>query len=274
MTATPLSRSHPESPATRCWRPPSTCTPHQADAAVEVSVRSGVPAGCGTGTSAAMGVALVGGLAALRREHRSPSDVAYAAHRLEVDILGGQSGIQDQLSSAFGGINYLKIDSYPEATVHPLPPWYELGSLLTLVFLGRSHDSSAVHGQVIENVGGHRSAVFTRLRDAAESARDAVIVRDLNAFGRAMIANTEAQDSLHREIVGTEAKRVIGLAVAQGAVGWKVNGAGGDGGSVTILSATLSIKEEIEHRVSFLDKRFRVLPIQISTVGLQVKGAL
>ena len=106
------------------------------------------------------------------------------------------------------------------------------------------------------------------------SARDAVLARDLHAFGQAMIANTEAQDSLHREIVGTEAKRVIGLAVAQGAVGWKVNGAGGDGGSVTILSATLSIKEEIEHRVSFLDKRFRVLPIQISTVGLQVKGAL
>ena len=94
--------------------------------AVEVSVRSGVPAGCGTGTSAAVAVALLGGLAALRHEERSPRDIAYAAHRLEVDILGVQSGIQDQLSAAFGGINYLEIETYPEARVYPLPTWVEL----------------------------------------------------------------------------------------------------------------------------------------------------
>ena len=71
--------------------------------AVEVSVRSGVPAGCGTGTSAAVAVALLGGLAALRLEQRSPRDIAYAAHRLEVDILGVQSGIQDQRGSRDSG---------------------------------------------------------------------------------------------------------------------------------------------------------------------------
>ena len=120
--------------------------------AVEVSVRSAVPAGCGTGTSAAVAVALLGGLAALRPEQLSPRDIAYAAHRLEVDILGVQSGIQDQLSAAFGGINYLEIEPYPEATVHALPAWEELSSRLTLVFLGRAHDSSAVHRQVIEDV--------------------------------------------------------------------------------------------------------------------------
>jgi D-glycero-alpha-D-manno-heptose-7-phosphate kinase len=52
------------------------------DRAVEVVVRSSVPAGCGTGTSAAVAVALVGALAAVRAEPLSPRDVAYAAHRL------------------------------------------------------------------------------------------------------------------------------------------------------------------------------------------------
>jgi D-glycero-alpha-D-manno-heptose-7-phosphate kinase len=99
--------------------PPSGC-------AVEVSVRSDLPAGCGTGTSAAVAVALLGALADSRREQRSRRDIAYAAHRLEVDILGVQSGIQDQLSSAFGGINYLEIERYPDAEVHPLPIWEEL----------------------------------------------------------------------------------------------------------------------------------------------------
>jgi D-glycero-alpha-D-manno-heptose-7-phosphate kinase len=116
--------------------------------------------------------------------------------------------------------------------------------------------------------------VFSRLRDAAVAARDAVLARDLDAFGQAMIANTEAQGSLHPGLVGVDARRVIDFAAAQGAVGWKVNGAGGDGGSVTILSATRETKEALEHRVTILDKRYRVLPIQVSTVGLEVRGAL
>ena len=111
--------------------------PPPADLAVEVTVRSVVPAGCGAGTSAAVAVALLGALAAARAEQLSPRDVAYAAHRLEVDVLGDESGIQDQLSAAFGGINYLEIDRYPNATVQSLPVWDELGARLTLVFLGR-----------------------------------------------------------------------------------------------------------------------------------------
>ena len=57
-------------------------------------------------------------------------------------------------------------------------------------------------------------------------------------------------------------------------MGWKVNGAGGDGGSVTILSATRETKEALEHRIDVLDKRYRVLPIRVSTVGLKIRGAL
>ena len=248
--------------------------PPPADVAVQISVRSAAPAGCGTGTSAAVAVALLAGLAAVRSEQASPRRVAYAAHRLEVDVLGIQSGIQDQLSAAFGGINYLEIERYPEATVHTLPAWDELSLRLTLVFLGRAHDSSGVHRWVIENVGFRGSGVFSRLRDAAVAARDAVLAQDLNAFGQAMIGNTEAQTSLHPELVGVDARRVIEMAATQGAVGWKVNGAGGDGGSVTILSATQGAKEALEHGVARLDARYRVLPIQISAVGLQVRGAL
>lgn len=244
------------------------------DVAVEIRVRSVVPAGCGAGTSAAVAVALLGALAALRSEPLSPHDAAYAAHRLEVDVLGIESGIQDQLSAAYGGINYLEIEPYPQATVDTLPAWKELSARLTLVFLGRPHDSSAVHRQVIENVGGHASTVFSRLRDAAVSARDAVLAQDLDAFGQAMIANTEAQRALHPELVGSDAREAIEIAAALGAIGWKVNGAGGHGGSVTLLSATPEAKNALEHRVAGVDAGYQVVPIEISPVGLRVRGTL
>jgi D-glycero-alpha-D-manno-heptose-7-phosphate kinase len=247
--------------------------PPPDDLTIEVRVRAAVPAGCGAGTSAAVAVALLGALSAVRAEQLSPRDIAYAAHRLEVDVLGMESGIQDHLSAAFGGINYLEIEPYPEAVVHTLPPWEGLGGRLTLVFLGRAHDSSSVHRQVIADVA-QGSEVLSRLRDAAVAARDAVLDQDLDAFGRAMIANTAAQRALHPALVGLDAARVIDLAAAQGAVGWKVNGAGGDGGSLTILSRTREAKVAIEQRVAELDPRYRVLPVEVSALGLEVRGAL
>jgi D-glycero-alpha-D-manno-heptose-7-phosphate kinase len=217
---------------------------------------------------------MLGGLAALRSEQPSRREIAYAAYRLEVDVLGAESGIQDQLSAAFGGINYIEIDPYPEATVRTLPPWEELSPRLTLLFLGRAHNSSVVHRQVIEDVRLRSSRSFSRLRDAAIAARDAVLARDLDAFGQALIANTEAQKGLRPELVGVDATRAIKVAMAQGALGWKVNGAGGDGGSVTFLSATPEAKEAFEDRVAALDPSYKVLPIQINMDGLQVQGAI
>jgi D-glycero-alpha-D-manno-heptose-7-phosphate kinase len=243
--------------------------------ALEVRVRSVVPAGCGAGTSAATAVALLGALAAVRSEHPSPRAVAYAAHRLEVDVLGVESGIQDQLSAAFGGINYLEIDAYPEARVDTLPAWDDLSRRLTLIFLGRAHDSSAVHRQVIEGAErGAAGTAFSQLREAAVAARDAVLTRDLDVFGQAMIANTEAQRTLHPGLVGVDATRVIELAVSQKALGWKVNGAGGDGGSITLLSTTVAAKNALEHGVASLDRSYRVLSIHVSPVGLRVLRAL
>jgi D-glycero-alpha-D-manno-heptose-7-phosphate kinase len=248
--------------------------PPPRDLAVEVRVRSAVPAGCGTGTSASVAVALLGALATLRLEERSRRYLAYEAHRLEVGVLGIESGIQDQLSAALGGTNYIEIDRYPEATVHPMPLWKELNQRLTLVYLGRAHDSSGVHRQVIEDVRCRGSGAFSRLRDAAIAARDAVLARDLDAFAQAMIANTEAQMSLHPDLVGADARRVIEIATGLGAVGWKVNGAGGEGGSLTILSDTTESKETLDHHVAMSGEGYTVIPVQASPVGLQVRGAL
>jgi D-glycero-alpha-D-manno-heptose-7-phosphate kinase len=112
------------------------------------------------------------------------------------------------------------------------------------------------------------------LREAAVAARDAVVAQDLGKFGQAMIANTEAQRALHPGLVGADAGRVVDLAAAHGALGWKVNGAGGDGGSLTILSATARARSELEQRVTDADERYRVLPMELSAAGLRVRGAL
>ena len=241
--------------------------------AVEIGVRSAVPSGCGTGTSAAVAVALLAALGCARGEQRTPLELAHAAHRLEVDALGEQSGIQDQICAAFGGINYLEIGPYPETTVERLPAWDDLGAGLSLVFLGRPHDSSALHSQVIEALSHGTTEILSRLRAAARQAREAVMRRDLDALGRSMVANTEAQRRLHPALVGLDAQRLIDLSRSCGALGWKVNGAGGDGGSLTVLSATAEQKMALEAAILESAPAYRILPVRVSEEGVTVRGA-
>lgn len=247
------------------------------DLAVQVSIFSEAPAGASTGTSAAVTVALVGALDCLTAGRLSPHEVANTAHSIEVDMLKRQSGIQDQLCSAYGGINYIEMFQYPYATVSqirvPDATWWELERRLALIFLGRSHDSSQVHERVIAQLenAGPNCRQLEDLRATAERSRDALYAGDLAALGRAMTDNTEAQERLHPALVSQDAARVIDIARRHGALGWKVNGAGGEGGSITILGGALShVKRAMLREIEQASPLFKSIPIYLSRQGLRV----
>jgi D-glycero-alpha-D-manno-heptose-7-phosphate kinase len=247
------------------------------DLAVELWVTSGVPPGCATGTSAAVAVAMIGALDRLTATARTPAEVAGAAHRVEVERLGLQSGVQDQLAAAHGGVNHIEVTDYPEALVHPLALTdgirAELERRLLLVYLGRAHRSSAVHDQVVAELAeeGPGSPRLDALRRAAERAVDALAAGDWDALGRAMIDSTDGQAALHPSVVSDDARRVIALAEANGALGWKVNGAGGEGGSLTLLCrAGTDARRTL---VAAVDEtgRASVIPIRLSAQGLRCR---
>jgi D-glycero-alpha-D-manno-heptose-7-phosphate kinase len=248
------------------------------DLRLEVSIRSDAPAGAGTGTSAAVTVALIGALDALTPGRLTPDEVASAAQRVETEMLGRQCGIQDQLAAAHGGINYIEMSAYPRATVTSLdvpdPIRSEFERRLVLVYLGKSHDSSAIHEQVIRSLedAGPDSPAIVELRRQAPISRDALLAGDFGRLGRAMTESTEAQGRLHEALVGTEARAVIEVARAHGVLGWKVNGAGGEGGSLTLLcddvaAGNRALVEEVERA----SHAFRSIPISLNRRGLDVR---
>ena len=245
--------------------------------ALEITIHSQVPAGASTGTSAAVSVALIGALDALTPGRLTPHEVAYAAHRVETQRLMLQSGIQDQLCAAYGSLNYIEMFTYPYATVSqiqvPNAVWWELERRLLLVFLGKTHSSSAVHEQVIAGLEreGDASPRLEALRHTAERSRDAIYAGDFAAFGRAMIDNTHAQAELHPALVSADARELILLAQEYGAIGWKVNGAGGDGGSITLLcGSSASAQRSMLRSIVQANSLFQPIPIYLSRFGLRV----
>ena len=247
------------------------------DSDIEITIRSDAPSGASTGTSASVVVALLGALDRLRGGHLTRYEIAMAAHAVETVHLGQQSGVQDQLCAAFGGANFIEIPEYPHAVVSPLPlPDHirrELQRRMALIYLGRPHRSSAVHDKVVANLErlGPECPQLDALRAAAARSRDALLAGDLDALGSAMRDNTQAQADLHPELVHADAWRVIEIAKAHGAAGWKVNGAGGDGGSITILvNAAPGAKRALVREV-FSDRPGLVrIPMVISRQGFRV----
>jgi galactokinase/mevalonate kinase-like predicted kinase len=73
---------------------------------------------------------MIGALNMLSSKRFTPHECAYTAHKIETEMLGLQSGIQDQLCSAYGGINYIEMFQYPYAIVSqitvPNTTWWEL----------------------------------------------------------------------------------------------------------------------------------------------------
>jgi D-glycero-alpha-D-manno-heptose-7-phosphate kinase len=250
--------------------------PH--DVSAEISVSSGVPPGSSTGTSAAVSVALIAALDALTAGRMTRREIAITAHRIEVERLGLQSGVQDQLCAAYGGVNYIEISAYPEATVTQIPlsdeARQELEGRLELVLLGRTHVSSDVHERVIDALAGEGpdAPLLVALRQAADDARDAARAADFAALGRAMTANTELQRQLHPDLISAEAQTVMETAAGLGAWGWKVNGAGGDGGSVTILTGPdRAGGSRLGRALVEAEPSLRLVPTTLSRDGVRVR---
>lgn len=202
-------------------------------------------------------------------------EVAMLAHRIETDTLHLQCGVQDQLASAYGGVNTIRIMNFPDAIVSPVkvpdPIWWEFEQRLCLVYIRKPHKSSEIHERVIKELGknAHQDHRIEQLRTLAEEAKHAFGDGNFAEFGRVMNSNTDVQRALHPGLVCEKAEEIIEIGRAFGAVGCEVNGAGGDGGSVTLLFG-----EDRCRKRKFLDdikrKNLRHLPIYLSRKGLRV----
>jgi D-glycero-alpha-D-manno-heptose-7-phosphate kinase len=165
---------------------------------------------------------------------------------------------------------------YPNAEVTrvPLPKTtlWELERRLIVVYLGSAHISSHIHEQVIRELEktGESDPRLAGLRELPGQAEGMLLAADFHGFAEVMRKNTELQRSLHAGIVGENAQKVIDIAQAAGAIGWKLNGAGGEGGSLALLFGNENCA-----RRRFVSKlcgempEARYLPVHLSEFGLR-----
>lgn len=234
---------------------------------LEVAISADVPPGCGTGSSAAISVALLNALGVVSDTYLASHEIAHLAHRLETKELGYECGLQDQYASAYGGLNFIDIPDYPIAHVSPVPLSSEMTAnveaQLLLVYEGKGHLSSDVHRKVIENLSDPESSTakaLDGLKQTARVARKAFMSSDIFLLAAVMDRNNELQKQLHPDITTANIEKIEEIGRSHGAIGAMINGAGG-GGSICLLCEP---GRKIEAAAALRRENFRILPFSLS----------
>ena len=237
-----------------------------------IMTRSDAPPGSGLGTSAAMGVALIGALGHLVGRPLLGSEVAELASEIEREELHILGGKQDQYASALGGIQFMEF-SGESVKASPLRlaarTELELQKHLVLCYTEQSRLSGDIHERVSEafRKGDPDTTVaIANLKRIARVTKERLLLGDLEGFARLMAENWENQKRLHPSVTNDRINELFAIAGESGAAGGKACGAGG-GGCLVFLA-----QPDREHilRRALEDAGVGVIDFVFDHGGLQV----
>jgi D-glycero-alpha-D-manno-heptose-7-phosphate kinase len=203
---------------------------------IEITTLADIPAGTGLGSSGSFTTALLRALHAHTKGIIHPRELAEQACHIEIDLLGEPIGKQDQYIAAFGGITCFTFRRDGAVEAVPLvideETRYALEDNLLLFFTGFSRSASLILKDQDLRTRHNDAAMIDNLhyvKDLGLRSKVALEVGDLIGFGRLMHEHWENKRKRSGGMSNPRIDTWYDLAMANGAVGGKLIGAGGGG---------------------------------------------
>jgi D-glycero-alpha-D-manno-heptose-7-phosphate kinase len=235
---------------------------------VEITTLADIPsAGSGLGSSSAVTVGLLHALFAYQGRQVTAAELAERACAIEIDRCRKPIGKQDQYAAAYGGICDLRFGPGDHVHVEQItlsPPTRRLMSNeLLLFYTGITRSANVILGEQSANTAD-RLPQLAQLRDLAGEAADGLRGGDVEAVGVAMNKSWQAKRALASGVSNSQIDEAIESALAAGATGAKVTGAGGGGFLLMVcpLERQRAVRDSLSH--------MRELPIKIDPYGSRV----
>lgn len=203
---------------------------------LELTFLADVPAGTGLGSSSSFTAALLAALHAYKRESVHPRQIAEEACQIELDVLKEPIGKQDQYITAFGGVTCLGFSNDETVEVWPLKLSEEaLSNLeegLVLFFTGYTRPASEILKEQDDRSRAGDAEVEHNLMSVkrlAVAIQIALEVGDLKYFGLLMNEHWHLKRQRSPKASNHNINKLYAFAIANGAIGGKLVGAGGGG---------------------------------------------
>lgn len=194
------------------------------------------PAGSGLGSSSTLMVAIIGAFAEWLRLPLGEYDIAHMAYEIERVDLAMAGGKQDQYAATFGGVNFMEFNEGNRVIVNPLRIkqkfLFELENNLLLYFTATSRLSSTIIEAQSKNVKEKNEKSIEAMHQLKEQARmmkDALLKGAIHDIGSILDYGFRYKKQMASGISNDSMDKIYDTALAAGATGGKISGAGGGG---------------------------------------------
>ncbi|OGT42523.1 MAG: kinase [Gammaproteobacteria bacterium RIFCSPHIGHO2_12_FULL_37_34] len=200
---------------------------------IEIHHQGDLPARSGLGSSSAFTVGLLHSMYALRGMISSKRELACEAIHIERDILKENVGVQDQIATAYGGLNKVMIHADGHFEVLPLVlPITRIRTLqdhLLLFFTGISRTASDVAADKIKSIPKKTQELSQMQTMVDEAERILCGNKDMTLFGELLHESWLLKRQISNKISSAFIDEIYTKARLAGAIGGKLLGAGGGG---------------------------------------------
>ena len=232
---------------------------------------SAAPAGAGLGGSSALAIACIGALNRLVGDRYGEDEFVTIAANVETTVIKVPAGIQDYYPPLYGSVSCIHFR--PEAVEREALDVNvdELERRIVICYTGEPRLSGINNWEVFKkHVDGDPEIfeVFEGIRDSARRMRDALLADDWERIAASMKQAYPNRKRLAPTITTPQMDLLLEKALANGAVGAKVCGAGG-GGCMAFLCAP-DRKSNVERALAE-EEGVEVLQWKVAREGLVVK---
>jgi len=203
---------------------------------LELTSMADIPAGTGLGSSGSFTTALLKALHAHKKNLVHPAELAAQACDIELNRLKEPIGKQDQYIAAYGGITCFKFLKDGKVEAWPLKISKEthdhLEDNLLLFFTGYSRSASAILKEQDTKSKSDDKSMIENLhfvKDLGLQSQTALESGNLREFARLMDVHWQRKKQRSGGMSNPKINEWYDLAMANGALGGKLIGAGGGG---------------------------------------------
>lgn len=234
---------------------------------IQISYDADLPARTGIGSSSSFAVGLLNSIYTLRGKYCDKKRLATDAIYLERTLCKEHGGIQDQIATAYGGIN--RIDFSADGfSVKPIQisetRISELNSKLLLFFSGQSRFSAEIAKEQTSNLSQNTKTLGIMKELVIEAEKILSSGKSLDEFGELLDYSWKLKTTLASNITNDEINSLYETAVKNGAIGGKLLGAGGGG---FIL---LYVPEKNQSKVHTALEKYMYVPFSFESEGSKI----
>jgi D-glycero-alpha-D-manno-heptose-7-phosphate kinase len=203
---------------------------------LEITSMADIPAGTGLGSSGSFTTALLKALHTLKKNLVEPAELAEQACCIELEKLGEPIGKQDQYIAAYGGITSFRFNADGRVEAAPLAiseeTLFNLEDNLLLFFTGYARSASAIlkeQDDKSKQADGAMTDNLHFIKELGKQSQKALEAGELEEFARLMHRHWERKKERSKGMSNPDIDGWYDCAMANGALGGKVIGAGGGG---------------------------------------------